>query len=58
MNRFMRVALIVFAVIYLVCPDLLPGPVDDIIIMIVSMLFTSELEESEAGKAESDSVRQ
>ena len=38
-----RVMIIAFAVIYAVCPDFLPGPVDDIVIALLSVYAQSRI---------------
>lgn len=50
MNGFMKVIFIIFIILYIVSPiDFLPGPVDDIIIALLSVAMTkkSRIEESE-----------
>lgn len=43
MNGFTKVILIIFLVVYIVSPvDLLPGPVDDIIITLLSVAMTKK----------------
>ena len=50
MNGFLKAVLIIFLVVYIVSPiDLLPGPIDDIIIDLLSVAMTkkSSIEERE-----------
>ena len=38
-----RIMIIAFAVIYAVCPDLLPGPADDIVVALLSVYAQSRI---------------
>ncbi len=38
-----RVMIMAFAVIYAVCPDLLPGPVDDIVVALLGVYAQSRI---------------
>ena len=53
MNTFLKVLLIVIAVVYVVSPiDLLPGPIDDIIVIILTYLGEKKLTISDQSAAQ------
>ena len=45
MNSFVKVIILVFMIIYVVSPvDLMPGPIDDIIVVLAGMLARRGIE--------------
>ena len=39
MNNYMKVALLIFAILYFVSPvDVCPGPIDDLIVIVMSLV--------------------
>ena len=38
-NDFIRMLLIIIAVVYFVAPDLIPGPVDDVLAVVLALNF-------------------
>lgn len=38
-NDFIRMLLIIIAVVYFVAPDLIPGPIDDVLAVVLALNF-------------------
>lgn len=42
-NQLIRLALLIFAIIYFISPDLVPGPIDDILVFAATMYARNRL---------------
>lgn len=43
-NRTIKTMLLIFTIIYVIAPDLMPGPVDDLIVILLNMVMQNKLD--------------